>query len=338
MSKGQKIALVAITATIGISVVVLFSWIHPSKQTTETPSVGLPNKSQNSVFPAPASSSASPSVAVSPKITALDQQKKFIDAFATPIEFYGRVVDQHGDVVPGADVKIAANDKAFGGRPSQYSKTTDETGSFYITGIKGLTLAVEVSKSGYDVIPPADNQVTSSGLFEYGLSSVHARPQSSSDKPIVFTLRKPGIREPLVKIDQQNFRIGRDGTPLLISLDQKHSHNVVLRCWTNDNNLTEGQRKYDWRLQIEVEKGALAPRNDAFDYEAPDAGYAKTDAINMPASLPQNQWHGFAKRSYFIRFDDDIFARVEIEMHAGGDHFVVWSSALNPKAGSRILE
>jgi hypothetical protein len=338
MPSGKTIALVAITATTGICLIVFVPRMHRSKQAAQTPSSRLPAKSKNPMFSAPASSSASPSAALSPKITASDQQKRFIEAFATPIDFYGRVIDQHGDVVSGADVKIAVNDKPFGGRPSEYSKKTDEIGSFAINGIRGLTLAVEVSKPGYDVIPPADNGVTSSGLFEYGLSSNRGKPHSSMDKPIVFTLRKPGMREPLVKIDEQNLRIERDGTPLLISIDREQLHNVVIRCWTNDNNRADGQRKYDWRLETSVERGSLAPRTDTFNYEAPDAGYGKTDVINMPASLLQNQWHGFAKRSYFIRFDDGIFARAEIEIHAGGDHFVVWSSALNPKPGSRNLE
>ena len=224
---------------------------------------------------------------------------------------------------------MAANDKPFGGRPSQYVLETDETGSFAISGIVGLTLAIEVSKAGYEVIPPADGKVTSSGLFDYGLSSNREKPRPSKDTPVIFTLRKPGIREPLIKVNQRHFRIARDGSPLLISLDPEQAHKVILRCWTNDVSRPEGQRQYDWHLEITAQDGDLVRRTDGLNYEAPAQGYMGSDAIDMPASLPANEWHGIVERSYFIRFNDGVFARVTFEIHAGGDHFVVWSSFMN---------
>src|SRR4029450_11399789 len=60
-----------------------------------------------------------------PPTTFEARQEAFIAAFKTPISFYGRVVDQHGDPVPQADVKLSANDKASGARPSEYTRKTD---------------------------------------------------------------------------------------------------------------------------------------------------------------------------------------------------------------------
>jgi hypothetical protein len=72
--------------------------------------------------------------------------------------------------------------------------------------------------------------------------------------------------------------------------------------------------------------------------KAPEGGYVSSDMIEMPASLPRDQWSSSAERSYFIRFDDLTFARANLRMISGGDHFVVWESFLNPKLGSRNLE
>lgn len=266
------------------------------------------------------------------------QEKRFIDAFRKPISFYGRVVDQHGNSVSDADVKFAANDKPLGGRPSEYKRKTDSTGSFSITGISGLTLAVEVSKPGYVVIPPADNKVTSSGVFEYGLSSIRGPHQPRAESPVVFILHKPGTLEPLVRIGRKDFRIARDGSPLTIPLDEGQAHQVILRCWNSDASRPQGQHQYDWRLEITVPAGGLIYRTDPFNFEAPTEGYGSSDTIEMPASLPAGKWNGIAERAYFLRFNDGVFARATLEMHAGGDHFVVWESFLNPKVGSRILE
>ncbi len=302
-----------------------------------TPQMAQQQATASSV-PSAKSPTAWPNKPTNSRPSAPVQEKRFTDAFATPITFYGRVVDQHGDAVPQADVKIAANDKPLGGRPSEYALKTDDGGLFAITGIVGLTLAVEVSKPGYRVIPPADNKVTSSGLFDYGLSSNQGPHRASKEAPVVFTLHKQGTLEPLVRGGEKNFRIARDGSPLSISLDQGQTHQVILRCWNNNASRLEGQRQYDWRLEINVPNGGLIPRIDLLNFEAPQDGYFPTDTIDMPSSLPPGKWHGLEERSYFIRFNDGVFARAKLEMHAGGDHFVVWESFLNPKAGSRTLE
>jgi hypothetical protein len=143
--------------------------------------------------------------------------------------------------------------------------------------------------------------------------------------------------EPLVKVGEKNFRIARDGSPLSISLDQQGGHQIVLRCWNQELARPPGQRQYDWRFEITVPNGGLIVRKDAFEFEAPEGGYLRSDSVDMAATLG-NHWRSSAERSYFLRFDDETFGRVELEMQAGGDHFVVWESFLNPKAGSRNLE
>jgi hypothetical protein len=271
----------------------------------------------------------------SPQLTVGAQERGFIAAFNTPITFYGRVIDQYGSPVPGADVKLSANDKAFGGRPSHYTRKTDTDGRFSIDGIAGITLGVEVSKPGYHSLPSAYGKVTSSGLFEYGLSSKGPH-QSSQAVPTIFTLHKVGTIEPLVKIGKKDFRIARDGSLLSIAVDEQGAHKVLLRCWNQELQLAN-QRQYDWRLEIAVPNGVLLRREDAFAFEAPQDGYVSGDTVEMLVSMG-NQWRSLIERSYFIKFDDGTSARANLEMHAGGDHFVVWESFYNPKAGSRNLE
>ena len=292
--------------------------------------------SQDKVDSPPSSNQSASSQKPPPKTTFTEQLQGFFEAFNTSIDFYGRVVDQHGNPVPGAEVKLAANDKASGGSPSKYVRETDVNGNFSIAGVKGITLAVEVSKDGYRVIPPVYGKVTSSGLFEYGLSS-QGSFQSSKEKPAVFTLDKRGEAEPLIKIGEKSFRVARDGTPLRISVNEGKGHNVVLRCWNTETQRPKDQQKYDWKMEIAVENGGLQPREDALAFEAPEDGYMPSETINMPMSLGQD-WDSFVGRAYFIRFGDGTFARASLRMRAGGDHFVVWESYYNPKSGSRNLE
>jgi hypothetical protein len=262
-----------------------------------------------------------------------------LSAFGTPIEFYGKVVDQKGEPVPAANVKFVANDKPTGGRPSQFKREADNSGNFFLSNVAGLTLSVEVSKLGYRPIPPEYGKVTSSGIFDYGLSSAKGPHRPDRGNPVVFRLHKVDPQGPLVRIEEKHFRIARDGSPLSISLDRTGSrnHEVILRCWNTEVEGATQQQQYDWSFEISVAGGGLVRRSDELDFQAPETGYVGKDQVVMTHNLPLNQWQSFAERSYFIFFDDGTFARADMRIRAAGDHFVVWQSYLNP-SGSRNLE
>ncbi len=301
---------------------------HLSK-TMETPPPATPGGGPLSA----AVNQATPPPPLPPMASLEARQQAFNAAFKTPIIFFGRVIDQHNNPVPDADVKCYPNDRAWTSS-SQYQRKSDSAGYFSIDGVVGSSLGVEVSKPGYLVFPWSDSRVTSSGLFKYAAGT--GRHVPDRDNPVIFRLHKIGVTEPLVKIGEKNFRITRDGSPLSIAVDEQGAHQVVLRCWNQELQRPAGQRQYDWRLEVSVPNGGLQVRKDAFDFEAPQDGYAASDTVDMPASLG-NQWRSFAERSYFIRFADGTFARAKMEMHPGGDHFVAWESFYNPKAGSPNL-
>lgn len=258
----------------------------------------------------------------------------FKAAFAMPINFYGRVIDQHGDPVSSANVEYSI--LSFENRPKgQLNSSAD--GTFQITGHRGASIAVWVSKDGYRRLPGVDGEVGSDHRFAFG--SKHP-PTSSQQEPIVFTLQKPGVIEPLIHEEERNYRLTRDGSPMEIDLHPGGSsaNRVVLRCWNKElEPRPQTEPRYDWRLEITVPGGGITERKDIMAFEAPEAGYEPKAMIDMPVDAKPS-WSRSAQRSYFIRFGDNAFARVNVEMIAGGDHFVVWESHLNPKAGSRNLD
>lgn len=258
----------------------------------------------------------------------------FKASFATPINLYGKVLDQHGDPVSSASVEYSV----LGLTGKQKLQTTSKPdGSFEITGHRGGTLSVEVSKTGYRQLPGVDGKVGSGKLFYFGLGHP---PASSPQGPIVFTLQKPGVIELLIHAEERNYRLTRDGSAIEINLHPGGSaaHRVVLRCWNKElEPRPQTERRYDWRLEIAVPGGGITERKDIMSFEAPETGYEPNAMIDMPVDAKPH-WSDSAKRSYFMRFGDNVFARVNVEMIAGGDHFVVWESHLNPKAGSRNLD
>jgi hypothetical protein len=339
MNRPMRNRYLAIASVVGVLALARSCALRNNQANQKRASSPGPPELQDSPAQLTTAGSISPVMSGRSNPPATLQNRQFLSAFATPIEFYGKVIDQNGQPVSAASVKFVANDKPTGGRPSQFKTETDNSGNFSLTNVAGLTLAVDVSKPGYRPIPPEYGRVTSSGVFDYGLSSAKGPHRPDRANPIVFRLHKYGPQESLVRIEEKHFRIARDGSPLSIPLDRTPSrnHEVVLRCWNTETQGVAEQKPYDWSFEIIVAGGGLVRRNDELDFQAPESGYTARDQLAMTQNLPANQWQSFAALSYFIRFNDGIFARADIRIRAAGDHFVVWQSYLNP-SGSRNLE
>src|SRR3954467_7277950 len=166
MKANRRTLLLVVLLTVALLALLWLGWRRRDEKRRNVVTSDLVSGDKNSAPGTAVVDTPKPS----PRATMEAPKRSFITAFNTPIAFYGRVMDQYGDPVPDADVKFSANDKASGGRPSEYAGKTDTGGRFSIEGIVGITLGVEVSKLGYYSIPPAYGKATSSGVFEYGIS------------------------------------------------------------------------------------------------------------------------------------------------------------------------
>ncbi len=135
----------------------------------------------------------------------------------TPIEFYGKVVDQTTNPVAGAGVDFSCNDTSESGT-SDYKTTSDPQGLFSIRGIAGKLLTVKVGKDGY-YPSKRDND-----SFYYAGQNVNFKPDENA--PVVFHLRKKVSGEPLIVIEYPVFahiaQLRHDGTPVELDLLQWH--------------------------------------------------------------------------------------------------------------------
>jgi len=253
-------------------------------------------------------------------------------ALATPITFYGKVIDQNGDPVPDATVNYSALDK-FNASGSQYQGKSDANGNFSISGIVGAALSVGVRKKGYYMI---DGKSASAFAYGVGPDSTRREPPTK-DNPAILVLQKMGIAEPLIHISSRTYRIARNGTPLEVDLTtgQKSAQGSLrVEAWTEDQ-AKNAKQHYNWRCRISVPNGGLVERQDQFDFEAPADGYKPSDEIVMLKTA--GKWQPQAQREYFVKFEDGRYARIQLKMIAQGNHFFRLESYLNP-SGSRNLE
>jgi len=187
--------LIGLTALI-LAVILLGYWWMPRQSakppaqpaTTSSASANITtnNLPNPTPVPAPNTTTSSTRVDTPPDHQAEAQrEKKVWDLLlATPIIFYGKVVDTQGNPIAGVTASISAADHVWEGS-SKYEKITGNDGLFSIA-THGLGLVVNVSKEGYY------RMEQSGGVFGYSASAGKTNPHPSSSDPAVLSCEKRG--------------------------------------------------------------------------------------------------------------------------------------------------
>jgi hypothetical protein len=261
--------------------------------------------------------------------------KAFLEVFTTPISFYGQVVNEAGEAIPGASIKLMVADKPWG-KSSVYEQLSDDQGRFSLTGARGAGVAIDISKPGYY------STARSKGRFVYGGVRSRSDPVNpTAQSPAIFVLRKMGETEPLLAVDRDVI-VPKNGQPVEISLCTGRATgagrgDIVMECWTDNAGLDPNKNQpYDWRIRLSVPGGGLVERVGEFNFVAPELGYQPALEVNMSKSA--EKWKSTTQGEYFIKTREGTFARLSFTMTTGGGHFVTIKSYYNPKTGSRNLE
>lgn len=242
-------------------------------------------------------------------------------------------MDEIGNPVFGAAVKFGTADRPWE-KGSSYERTTDASGLFSITGVKGLSISIDVSKDSYYRTPRSRGQIS------YSQPSGNKEPLPTSDKPMVFELRKMGEVVPLIEVTQRSIHVPKNGMPIEVDLATGKTMGsgrggLMVECWT-DNQNKNAQGHYNWRCRLSVPGGGLVERKDRYLFEAPAEGYITSEEVAMPQSSPE--WRKGFDKEYFAKLPDNRYARFTFGLTTGGEHFFVFASYLNPTPGSRNLE
>ncbi|MEO5712135.1 MAG: carboxypeptidase-like regulatory domain-containing protein [Luteolibacter sp.] len=276
-----------------------------------------------------------------------DPLSRLLNAYQTPIEFYGKIIDQFGDPVAGASIKVFPMDN-----PTEKSKTelilnSDAEGKFSIKGIKGLAIGVECEKQGYFTISDLGlGKPASSRRIEYGLSDVDGSQFKNPNKPTIFNLHKIGSVEPMFHLEEDRWRLSLDGTPVKIALDSKKGtgpHQIEFRLISDFRNLPDvnesNSKSYDWKFEATIRGGGFCIWPSEYQFEAPEDGYQEHIEINFPAVMPDGEkWVRSGHRRLFAKFPDGTYARIRMTIESNSNYRPLLMEAwMNLKPGSRNL-
>jgi len=274
-----------------------------------------------------------------------DPTAALLDAFITPIELYGKIVDQHGNPVAGATVKLSPVDRPFGDQSnSKMALISDAAGEFSVKGKQGFAMGVSASKDGYMTLPPLDGP-SSSAMLSYGGEGKTGKRYSNPATPLVLTLHEIGPVDPIFYVERTNRKLPVDGTLRAIALDSEKGqgdHKIEFRFksdWSKlpkDNEINN--KRYDWSLEARIPGGGFLESDSDYKFEAPEKGYQETIKIEYSAKLPQDKWLYNVDRRYFVKFSDGSYGRIRFSIDASTDSAPLnMTSWLNLKPGSRNL-
>jgi hypothetical protein len=334
-----------------ILVVCLVSLLHKVTQHQKTDLVGpdVTNADQTGQTESPKTgqSADAPNTSnvatVSPKVTspgphpenANDGNPQILKLWQSPIEFYGKVVDENSNAVAGAKIRFqwVEAPRREGNRTS--NTESDEKGLFSLHDARGPSLGVSVSKEGYYTSRRGNDS------FSYG--SLANEPFSPDPlNPVIFSLKGKGIQESLIKTDfpvgiGQIAQLRHDGTPVEIDLlngvkVSGGNSGLRLEFWRDISD--KKANVFDWKLQLSIANGGLIPTDEEFAFQAPENGYQPAIVINMPAT--NQPWLGESRSRYYLRLPDGKYGRIDVYLLPYNGVFSV-QSAVNP-SGSRNLE
>jgi len=283
-----------------------------------------------------------------PSHVKIDQKRKvskFLDAFETPIELHGKVIDQHGAPVSGASITLTPTDSPFGdGSRSKTVIFSDAEGKFSVKGLKGASMGVRAEKEDYMPIPRMGGPASSSTVEYTGdaqTGKIHTNPAT----PLILKLHKVGPTDPIIYVGKKRWRLPADGTTVKIALDSDKGigdHQIEFRFWSDWNKLPKNNemygKLYNWTFEAQITGGGFIWNDEDFNFEAPEFGYKEMIRYDNPSNLTREQWKRVQSGRYFVKFPDGTHARIEFSIDGSSDlRPLSMASWMNLKPGSRNL-
>jgi hypothetical protein len=220
----------------------------------------------------------------------------------TPIEFYGKVIDQHGEAVVGATVNLQWS--ALGSTPKK-TLTTDAGGSFEITGISGKGLSVDVSALGYR------RRKSASGSYEYSAFDHLTFHVPEKSNPVIFELWRLEDAEPLY-FWATHKRLTTNGEKVWFDLSSGKFASSGDFAFSTMRGETHAPRQFDYTLTVEAAPGGgLVLRNEELMFEAPEQGYEPSwtvEQFGKDSSFSMTQ-----KFRFYLKTASEKYAAVQVE-------------------------
>jgi len=264
----------------------------------------------------------------------------------TPIDVFGKVVDQFGTPVGGIAINggVLIDAGNWESRSMSYSTTTDDNGLFQFTGLHGVRFGVKMQGQGYEFNP---------NLYINWWN----RYKPDREHPAVFQVYKLSGAQQLVH-NRFDCRVPYDGHSSVFNLLKGRGSGALLqtlraeRITEPDHNLDlkitltrkplvvrRGVDRFEWRVDIELPGGSLAECTALYPYEAPEGGYSQV--LTYEQERDSRDWTNRLAKTFYVRTRSSEYGRLSIDLSADSERDqgtgMTVEVFINP-SGSRNLE
>lgn len=256
-----------------------------------------------------------------------------------PIDFYGKLEDQFGNPVVGAEIKGSIRVISGTRQGTDWPTTTsDVTGLFQFHG-RGQDISMMPSKKGYAL-------ASLNGGGNYSLLAPEAeRAHPNPSNPIVIKMWKLQGAEPLVGINCQ-FKFPYTDAPIYFDLiagkivPAGGDIKVTVRRFPG---VISVQNRVNWDIEIEaVDGGLMDPAGtEKITYFAPESGYEPSKIIHSTDRLPEGGLGGFHTGFYVKSRNGQVYSKLglsfRINLNPDDPIYIRFSGIANTN-GSRNWE
>lgn len=314
-------------------IILFFVW---QRYRTQTSTVVSPDVTTGTNQPA-----APPQSAIGIVKSAISQNQMMAairEAESQPIEFYGKVVDQDGQPVPGVEVNYIIYSTPKAPDPGVGKAISGANGEFYVGGHYGARISFALTKDGY--LPAEPN---SGATFSLSVpSSERYIPDSAN--PRVLRLWRRGESVQLVQLDQ------RYACPLLncsIRIDIVNGKSVpdggdLEVEFEKGPGSRDLRQNFDWRCTVRPVNGGIkiAASLEEIDttFEAPAEGY--TNKLDFVMSKDSVKWQSGVDRLVYLKSrDGQVFAKFHLSISVNSERtgtIVIRRGVANASASRRL--
>jgi len=260
-----------------------------------------------------------------------------------PVAFYGRVVDQGGQPVPGVTVHLSLRWTAqpipglTTDKFKAIARTTDANGLFSVVGERGSLLEIAgMEKRGYEAPKPIGR------AYWYWAAVAGHKYLPDPQKPETIQLWKRGSVEKLVSSTVSD-AAPYDGPGVAFDLlDAKMGgpiSDLRVAVSRSPRVLAANEDRYDWSFTVNGIDGGVILTSDSFLYLAPLEGYQRSATVTIRRGDPS--WSPMRTVRLYVRSRNGaVYSRVTLTVSTSPDErpsAISIQSYSNPH-GSRNLE
>jgi hypothetical protein len=243
-----------------------------------------------------------------PTKTKLEQMRELIPLVNVPILFFGKLEDQFGNPVAGAE--ITGNVTVYNGFAGTHEKvlaTSDANGFFKLDGGRGQMLGVMPRKPGYALA-----SLNAGGNYSEDSEKQHPDPNN----PVVVKMWKFEGPEPLLKINQRH-KFDYKDAPINFDLltGQTVQNGGDIRIIVERvQGILSSRNRQDWSIKIEATDGGImdAAGQEVVTYWAPETGYEPYVLLTFSTNAPYKWAEGFTKGFFVESRKGQIYSKLGI--------------------------